>query len=452
VPDGATVAVYDLGGGTFDAAIIRRNGLAFEIVGRPAGIEALGGLDFDAAVFDFVTDHVDGIDGLDAEDPGVRSHIERLRSECVDAKIALSATTETVIPVILPGRSSQVRLTRTEFEERIRPLLSATIDSLRSALHRADIVPDQLDSVLLVGGSSRIPLIGQMVTSELGRPVAVDSDPKHGIARGAAHHAARRIGIADDADVPPPTPVAVPIMVAEPAPPAPPPTAPPVTPAPPPATPPVPTHAPVEADVVELTDRARTPKRLPYIIGGVVAAVLLVVVAVVIVGGGDDAEPIDQAGQPPATTPPESVGFSVADASAALTSRFGVDPINPDYDVSDCDQDIEIPTEVRVPFDFSPAAGIYIFSSDDAAAAYLANELAKDGRTCRLPELDRRFSLEVQAVDPDTIDKLSTEEGSTASTQIRMTRTDNAVVFAVEQSPGDDLAAITADMIAALDD
>ena len=184
---GALVAVYDLGGGTFDATVLRTAERGFDILGRPEGIEGLGGVDFDEAVFTHVDRALDGaVSRLDPADPRATSAAIRLRHECVTAKETLSADTETTIAVLLPGLQTEVRLTRGEFEKMIRPAIDATIASLRRALHSARVDPRQLHTVLLVGGSSRIPLVAHLVSAELGRPTSVDTHPKHAIALGAA--------------------------------------------------------------------------------------------------------------------------------------------------------------------------------------------------------------------------------------------------------------------------
>ncbi len=194
VEPGEVVAVYDLGGGTFDAAVLRRTTDGFEIIGRPEGIERMGGIDFDAAVFAHVNRALDGkLQELDPEDPMVVSGVARLREECVDAKIALSSDTDATIPVLLPSLQTEVRITRSEFESLIRPSLADSIAAMHRALESAGIAATDVSKVLLVGGSSRIPLISQMVSSELGRPVAVDADPKHAIALGAATFAGRAL-------------------------------------------------------------------------------------------------------------------------------------------------------------------------------------------------------------------------------------------------------------------
>ena len=187
IADGTTVAVYDLGGGTFDATVLRTTGGGFEILGAPEGVEGLGGVDFDEAVFGHVDRSVDGaVSALDLSDPAATSAIVRLRQDCVLAKEALSSDTEATIPVLLPSLQTEVRLTRGEFETMIRPSVASTIASLQRALESADISAEQVDTVLLVGGSSRIPLVSQMVSGELGRPTSVDAHPKHAIVLGAA--------------------------------------------------------------------------------------------------------------------------------------------------------------------------------------------------------------------------------------------------------------------------
>ena len=184
---GALVAVYDLGGGTFDATVLRTTEHGFDILGHPEGIEGLGGVDFDEAVFTHVDQTLDGaVSRLDPADPRATSAAIRLRHECVAAKETLSADTETTIPVLLPELQTEVRLTRGEFEKMIRPAIGATIASLRRALQSARIDPSQLHTVLLVGGSSRIPMVAHLVSAELGRPTSVDTHPKHAIALGAA--------------------------------------------------------------------------------------------------------------------------------------------------------------------------------------------------------------------------------------------------------------------------
>ncbi|MEM8924290.1 MAG: Hsp70 family protein [Actinomycetota bacterium] len=190
VDAGEIVAVYDLGGGTFDAAVLRRTDSGFSIMGRPEGIDRLGGIDFDAAVFNHVTMNLgDALSALDPADPAAVAAVSRLRRDCVDAKEALSGDTDAVIPVLLPGHQTDVRITRAEFEALIRPALADSVDALERAIDSAGLQIADVARVLLVGGSSRIPLVSLLLSSQLGRPLAVDTHPKHTVALGAAYAA-----------------------------------------------------------------------------------------------------------------------------------------------------------------------------------------------------------------------------------------------------------------------
>ena len=191
VEPGDTIAVYDLGGGTFDAAVLQKTADGWATLGTPEGIERLGGIDFDAAVFAHVQRSLGGaLEELDEDDPTAMAAVGRLRQECTEAKEALSSDTDASIPVLLPNLQTQVRLTRGEFEDMIHPQISMTIDALGRAVAGSGVAADAVKVVLLVGGSSRIPLVAQMVTAELGRPVNVDVHPKHAVALGAALAAA----------------------------------------------------------------------------------------------------------------------------------------------------------------------------------------------------------------------------------------------------------------------
>jgi sugar lactone lactonase YvrE/actin-like ATPase involved in cell morphogenesis len=187
VEPGDVVAVYDFGGGTFDAAMVRKTEQGFELVGTPEGMERLGGIDIDAAVLAHVNDSLDGmLSELDTTDEITRTAVARLRDECRLAKEALSTDTDTAIPVSLPGLATEVRLTREELEGMIRPRLVETVDALQRAVASAGISMADVSRILLVGGTSRMPLVGQLVREASGRPVALDAHPKLAIACGAA--------------------------------------------------------------------------------------------------------------------------------------------------------------------------------------------------------------------------------------------------------------------------
>jgi molecular chaperone DnaK len=200
IEPGSVVAVYDLGGGTFDVAVLRKTAAGWDILGQPEGVERLGGVDIDEAVFQHVVAVLDGaVERLDPDEAGSRAAVARLRADCVEAKEALSSDTDVSIPVFLPDCRTEVRLTRRELESMVRPALDGSIVALRRALRGAGVSADEVTTVLLVGGSSRVPLVAQLVGSELGRPVAIDAHPKYSVALGAAIVAAGR-DVADAAD------------------------------------------------------------------------------------------------------------------------------------------------------------------------------------------------------------------------------------------------------------
>ena len=188
VEPGEVVAVYDFGGGTFDAAVVRKDdGSGFTLLGSPEGMERLGGIDIDQAVLAHVDQALGGmVTSTGTADPAARSAIVRLREEVRRAKEALSSDTDATIAVSLPGLQTEVRLTRAELEGMIRPRVTQTVEALRRAVASAGLSMDDVSRVVLVGGSSRIPLVGLMIRELTGRPVAVDAHPKLAIVSGAA--------------------------------------------------------------------------------------------------------------------------------------------------------------------------------------------------------------------------------------------------------------------------
>ncbi|HET9647482.1 MAG TPA: Hsp70 family protein, partial [Microlunatus sp.] len=183
---GDKLAVYDLGGGTFDACVLEKTADGFALLGTPEGIEHLGGVDFDEVLFQMVLDVLSGdLQRLDPGDPGVIAGLARLRRDCVDAKEALSSDTDVVLAVALPGLSTSVRLNRAEFEALIRPALMESVAAMSRALKSAEVDPKDLAAIVLIGGSSRIPLVGELLSRTFGVRTALDTHPKHDVALGA---------------------------------------------------------------------------------------------------------------------------------------------------------------------------------------------------------------------------------------------------------------------------
>jgi actin-like ATPase involved in cell morphogenesis len=214
---GQVVAVYDFGGGTFDAAVLRVTTSGFDLLGRPEGLERLGGIDLDQAVLVHVNQALGGlVESADRADPAVAPALARLRDECTKAKEALSADTDALVPIALPGLQTEVRITRSELESMVRPRIAETVAALERAVTSAGLVMDDVARILLVGGTSRIPLIAQLLRESTGRPVVLDANPKHVVAMGAARIAASAWAAAP---VPAPAPLPSAVLAAAPLPP-----------------------------------------------------------------------------------------------------------------------------------------------------------------------------------------------------------------------------------------
>lgn len=204
IADGELVAVYDLGGGTFDATILRARPGGMEILGTPEGIERLGGIDFDEALFAYVDTRLDGaVSALDPADPEAAVALTAIRALCVRAKEDLSVEPDVTLDLPLPGGHREIVVTRLEFNDMIRPSVALTTEALRRTISSAGLRPEDLAGVLLAGGSSRIPLVPQMVSAAFGKPVRVGLHPKYTVALGAAAIARSGAGAPRSVAVPP---------------------------------------------------------------------------------------------------------------------------------------------------------------------------------------------------------------------------------------------------------
>ena len=181
--EGTTLAVYDLGGGTFDTAVLQRTSQGFETLGEPKGIERLGGIDFDEAIYNHINTNLNGT--LKDLDPNHPAHTE-IRQLATRAKENLSTETQTTINATIDGASHNITLTRSEFENMIEPAIDDTIEALTDTINSTGLKPNQLDHILLVGGSSRIPLISNKITKHLNHTPTHDEHPKYSIPLGAA--------------------------------------------------------------------------------------------------------------------------------------------------------------------------------------------------------------------------------------------------------------------------
>ncbi|TXK15465.1 Hsp70 family protein [Microbacterium saccharophilum] len=180
---GAVLAVYDLGAGTFDVTFVRIGDGEQVTVVHTTGLDDLGGADFDDAVMGHVLASSPAVGAASAVG------LAALRRECVAAKEALSFDAEAVIPVLL-GAGGTVRLIRSEFEGMIERHIARTMDVFARARLASGVADDDVEAVLLSGGSSRIPRVAQLLSECFDLPLRADADPKAVVALGAARAAA----------------------------------------------------------------------------------------------------------------------------------------------------------------------------------------------------------------------------------------------------------------------
>ena len=178
------VAVYDLGGGTFDISILKLHDGIFEVVATN-GDTHLGGDDIDNLLITIALDDIQGDLGVD-----VRRNaevVQAIRKSVIEAKIALSSQDSAKLDVELPGGKSYLReITREQFEQLIRPVIDRTVGPCKQALKDAGLKPEQIDEVVLVGGSTRIPKVRALVKDLFQREPHIDLNPDEVVALGAA--------------------------------------------------------------------------------------------------------------------------------------------------------------------------------------------------------------------------------------------------------------------------
>ncbi|MEZ5263244.1 MAG: Hsp70 family protein [Acidimicrobiales bacterium] len=184
VPTGSVVAVYDLGGGTFDAAVLRKTDTGFEALGESVGIEHLGGVDFDEAVLHHVRTQVGDRWPDDPNDPSLPAPMLHLRRACMEARAALHRDGGADPGAAARGGHHHLARPRPVRGDD-HPRLEDSISALEAAIGSAGVGRDQLNAVLLVGGSSRIPLVARMLRDRFGDAVAGDIDPLYCVARAA---------------------------------------------------------------------------------------------------------------------------------------------------------------------------------------------------------------------------------------------------------------------------
>jgi molecular chaperone DnaK len=184
-----TIMVYDFGGGTFDVSILRIEGRKFSTLATDGDIQ-LGGCDFDERLADYLAERFVEKHGIDPR--GHAGSMHRLWKVAQDAKHRLTGSTKVTAVCTHAGLRVGVEVTRETFEELIDPLIERTLNTCTDVLQEARLDWGRIDRILLVGGSSRVPLVARRLEQSSGkRPVMPDA-PELLVAQGAALHAACR--------------------------------------------------------------------------------------------------------------------------------------------------------------------------------------------------------------------------------------------------------------------
>ncbi len=196
-----TILVYDLGGGTFDVSILEIGDGLFEVKST-AGNNHLGGDDFDKIVMDYIVAEFKKEHGIDLS--GDKMAMQRIKDAAEKAKKDLSgmSTTNINLPFISQTADGPVHLdmnlSKAKFEDLCRDLFDSTMEPVRKALSDAKLKASDIDEVLLVGGSTRIPYIQELVKKELGKEPNKSVNPDEVVAMGAAIQGGVLTGEVDD--------------------------------------------------------------------------------------------------------------------------------------------------------------------------------------------------------------------------------------------------------------
>ena len=187
--DAHTILVYDLGGGTFDVSILELGDGVYEVKST-SGNNKLGGDDFDQRISDYLVSEFKKENGIDLSKD--KMAMQRIKDASEKAKKDLSGVTQTQIslPFISQGDNGplhlEMNLTRAKFEELIGDLIESTLDPVRKALKDANMTKDDIDKIIFVGGSTRIPMVTDLIQKELGKEPSKGVNPDEVVAMGAS--------------------------------------------------------------------------------------------------------------------------------------------------------------------------------------------------------------------------------------------------------------------------
>ncbi|WP_293266868.1 Fe-S protein assembly chaperone HscA [Neptunomonas sp.] len=177
--DEGVILVYDLGGGTFDVSVLRLNKGVFEVLAT-GGDSALGGDDLDRALAEWLAIQADVTMTMTA------SLSRQLMEQAREAKEQLTSSDQAWVNLQLAGKEVSVTVSRSQFEELVSKLVDKTVRACKRVVRDAGIALDDVNDIVMVGGSTRVPLVRERVASLFGRPLHVDIDPDRVVAIGAA--------------------------------------------------------------------------------------------------------------------------------------------------------------------------------------------------------------------------------------------------------------------------
>ena len=179
--------VYDLGGGTFDVTVVRYTPTHFQVLATDGDVQ-LGGVDWSDRILDYVAEEFKAKHGLDLRESPQAVHT--LQNDCDLAKMDLTEAVKTKLFCRYEGKAASVAITREQFEHMTADLLQRTTDTTRLVLSQAGITGEELDAVVMVGGSTLMPQVGRMLKEVTGKEPYTGLSPYTAVAQGAAIHAA----------------------------------------------------------------------------------------------------------------------------------------------------------------------------------------------------------------------------------------------------------------------
>ena len=191
-----TLMIYDLGGGTFDVTILTAQGMNIQVLST-GGLSRTGGKDLDMAVAEYVCQVFREKYGIDLEDDEYQDEYQELLLKAEACKVQLSGKESASIPLRVGKVKENVAITREFLESKVRKLYRRTEGVIQRAMRDAGLTFQQLDKVVLVGGSSKIPFIQQGLQHLTGLVPSADVNPSEAVALGAALYAERHCAVSD---------------------------------------------------------------------------------------------------------------------------------------------------------------------------------------------------------------------------------------------------------------